>query len=235
MQLIDELSMIYTTSLVVYAMYSFSRPKSIRIKLGVSLISLCTFITLYYHYLQDPRFHEIAYGVLTAVVVFQSMWTMEVTLRPSRRARFRTASTKTSNKQRYEDERDSHILRMMWLLVGSGLTSFLGAFLVWNIDNRACSTLSRWRNAMGLPWGMLLELHGWWHILSGLGAYIYIVWGVWLRQCMSGKQDECELRWPSIFSIPELVKTTPATRRKQEEKKDGTDEDPLNSTTDEAR
>lgn len=224
MQLIDELSMIYTTSLVVYAIYSFSRPRSFRIKLGTFLAFLCTFITLYYHYLQDPRFHEVTYGVLTCIAVFQSMWTMEVTLRPSRRARFRAPSNKSPNKKQHEDERDSHILRMMWLLVGSGLVSFLGAFLVWNLDNLACSTLSRWRNALGLPWGMFLELHGWWHIFSGLGAYMYLVWGVWLRHCMNGRQDEFDLVWPSMFSIPELVKTTGRRQQSPREKKVGNHE-----------
>ena len=28
------------------------------------------------------------------------------------------------------------------------------------------------RHAIGLPFGMLLELHGWWHIFTGIGAYV---------------------------------------------------------------
>lgn len=27
---------------------------------------------------------------------------------------------------------------------------------------------------MGMPWAFILELHGWWHILTGIGAYICI-------------------------------------------------------------
>jgi len=35
----------------------------------------------------------------------------------------------------------------------------------------------------------------------------YIVWGIWLRQCLNGKADEYELVWPSWFgSIPRVVK-----------------------------
>jgi len=30
------------------------------------------------------------------------------------------------------------------------------------LDNMFCGTLRRWRRDIGLPWGILLEGHGWW-------------------------------------------------------------------------
>ncbi len=43
--------------------------------------------------------------------------------------------------------------------------------------------------------------------MTGTGAYFYIVWGIWLRHCLNGKQDEYELKWPSlVFSLPVLVR-----------------------------
>lgn len=43
--------------------------------------------------------------------------------------------------------------------------------------------------------------------MTGLGAYFYIVWGVWLRHCLEGRQDEYELSWPSkLTSIPRIVR-----------------------------
>lgn len=43
--------------------------------------------------------------------------------------------------------------------------------------------------------------------MTGTGAYFYITWGVWLRHCLNGRQDEFELRWPSIFtSLPVVVR-----------------------------
>jgi dihydroceramidase len=83
---------------------------------------------------------------------------------------------------------------------------------------------------VGLPWGVLLEGHGWWHLGTGFGAvsfsrrmraaidsmgfnwlirfsqYCYIVWGIWLRHCLNGRQDEFELVWPRILSVPVVVK-----------------------------
>jgi hypothetical protein len=43
------------------------------------------------------------------------------------------------------------------------------------------------------------------HLLTGLGAYCYIVWGIWLRHCLNGRQDEYQLVWPRLFSLPEIV------------------------------
>jgi dihydroceramidase len=42
--------------------------------------------------------------------------------------------------------------------------------------------------------------------MTGTGAYFYIVWGVWLRHCLNYRQDEYELVWPNIWTMPEVVK-----------------------------
>jgi hypothetical protein len=46
MQLVDELSMIYTACLMCYATFSFSRSRTVRRVLGTSLLSLAIFITV---------------------------------------------------------------------------------------------------------------------------------------------------------------------------------------------
>jgi dihydroceramidase len=104
-----------------------------------------------------------------------------------------------------EDARDAIIVRKMWSLIAVGLSIFLGGFAIWNLDNIYCSKLRSWRHEVGLPWGIFLEGHGWWHLMTGTGAYFYIVWGTWLRHCLNGKQDEYKLVWPRWWSIPEVV------------------------------
>lgn len=42
--------------------------------------------------------------------------------------------------------------------------------------------------------------------MTGLGAYYYITWGIWLRHCLNGRQEEFSLVWPSFFSLPEIVR-----------------------------
>ena len=54
------------------------------------------------------------------------------------------------------------------LLTASGI---FGYFL-WSIDFHLCPYVTSFKRSIGLPWGMLFELHGWWHVFTGIGAYI---------------------------------------------------------------
>ena len=211
MQLVDELSMIYTTCISCYASFTYKRSRVYGLLFALMMVSLAVFITAYYHYLQDPTFHQRAYALLTATVLFRGFYVMEVNLRPGRAVRSAkpifTEGKLSSTERKRIDERDRRILARMWTMVAYGLTVFLGGFAIWSLDNRYCSDLRRWRKELGLPWGILLEGHGWWHILTGTGAYFYITWGIWLRHCLNGKADEYVLVWPRLLtSLPEVVK-----------------------------
>lgn len=59
-----------------------------------------------------------------------------------------------------------------WLLLTrlpQGLSTFLGGFLIWNLDNIYCHTITRWRHQIQLPLAVLLEGHAWWHLMTGIG------------------------------------------------------------------
>lgn len=175
--------MIYTTCLMFWATFSHKRERWIQISIGLGTASLAIFITLYYHYLQDPTFHQNAYALLTIIVLGRSMYVMERDIRPyfrereeehARLLKDRTVSDATREKELARDIRDRWILKQMWTMIALGMTMFLGGFAVWNLDNELCSTLRQWRHEVGLPWGILLEGHGWWHLGTGTGAYFYI-------------------------------------------------------------
>lgn len=55
-----------------------------------------------------------------------------------------------------------------------GLSVFLCGFLIWNLDNIYCGHFRRWRREIGLPWAILLEGHGWWHLMTGLGMDCFL-------------------------------------------------------------
>lgn len=226
MQLVDELSMIYTTCLMCYATFSYSRSRLFSLWLSLGLISLAVFITLYYHYLQDPAFHQNAYAILTAIVLFRAMYVMEGTLKPKVKDGKRMGDEDRVADQR-EAVRDRKILVTMRIMIVVGLGTFLTGFGIWHLDNVHCGSLRRWRREVGLPWGILLEGHGWWyvshqstvdgltdqdrHLMTGTGAYFYITWGIWLRHCLNAKQDEYELIWPRIYYLPEVVRKSKIT------------------------
>jgi dihydroceramidase len=46
--------------------------------------------------------------------------------------------------------------------------------------------------------------------MTGIGAYLYIVWGIWLRHCLNQRQDEYHLQWTHFWNIPEVVRNSGA-------------------------
>ncbi|KAK6865817.1 hypothetical protein PG990_004744 [Apiospora arundinis] len=198
MQLVDELSMIYTTCFMCYATFSYGRTKSVSVMLGVALVGLSYYITERYYRTKDPQFHQDAYGILTAIVVFSNMYIIERQVRPALRERQQKRAPNSAIPSA------DAIVNEMWVMVITGLTIFLGGFLAWNLDNIYCQTITRWRRQIGLPFAMLLEGHAWWHLMTGI-AYYYIMWRVWIHRCLDADEDKYQLRWPSIWRMPEVV------------------------------
>ncbi|KAE9370240.1 alkaline phytoceramidase [Stipitochalara longipes BDJ] len=207
MQLLDELSMIYTTCIMVYALFSHRQSTRACIAIFLALLGLAVFITGYYHYLQDPKFHQNMFALLTIVVTLRSMWLMEFLLRPSRRPKRGVATSVDNAEQARGDRRDEGILKTMWAMYACGLSACAIGFLIWKLDNIFCGTLRRWRRDVGLPWGILLEGHGWWHLFTGVAGYFNLTRLIWLRYCLDGEQDNFELAWPSVLtSVPVVAR-----------------------------
>jgi len=175
MQLLDELSMIYFTCTMFFAVFSFRRAKPVVAVVFVFTVVLAAFITGYYHYLKDPLFHQNMFAIICTVTILTSIYNMERNLRPSWRKASQnnhlqqaqpngdSSPTKSSPaEQKRIDERDTKILMEMWAMVGCGLGTVALGFFLWNMDNVFCGKLRQWRRSIGLPWGILLEGHGWW-------------------------------------------------------------------------
>lgn len=47
-------------------------------------------------------------------------------------------------------------------------------YLLWTVDLEQCAWLRALRLQIGLPWAWLLELHGWWHVLTAVGASMFM-------------------------------------------------------------
>lgn len=189
MQLLDELSMIYCSCVALYAVISpdFS-PRNRNIFLAF-VISLAIFISGYYHFLQDPAFHQTAFAVIVAIVSFKNMYTMETKIRPSRPVTTGSTTPPYSLKKngswtvegeligreelgRSVDDRKRESLRSMWMMVACGLGTIAFGFLVWNLDTIYCSNIRRWRRRVGLPWGIALEGHAWWCVPSLKNVFV---------------------------------------------------------------
>ncbi|KAF5237441.1 hypothetical protein FANTH_10803 [Fusarium anthophilum] len=159
MQLVDELSMIYTTSILCYAIFTHDRSRLFSIFLGIGLVLLSISITAYYHYIQDPRFHQNAFSILFLATVFRSLYTMEAILRPTLREKYANKPQRTSLSDK-EARRDQVIIREMRWIIAVGFITCAAGIAAWKFDNIRCGDLVRWRHQVGLPWGILLEGHG---------------------------------------------------------------------------
>ncbi|KAI0478666.1 ceramidase-domain-containing protein [Xylariaceae sp. FL0804] len=200
MQLVDELAMIYTTCFMCHATFAYGRSGRFSFALGGALVGLAWFITARYYETKDPKFHQDAYTVLTVTVVFSNLWIMERRVRPALKARDETRSPSSTVPK------SSAILSQVYIMVATGLSVFLGGYLIWALDNVYCDTIRVWRHHIQLPWAVVLEGHAWWHLMTGIGAYFYIVWRVWIHRLLAGDEDKYRLYWPSLLSLPQLLR-----------------------------
>lgn len=166
MQLLDELSMIYTTCVMFYATFSHNRSAEGALLILALAVFIAAFITVYYYHIKDPLFHQNAFALLTIIVYYKSLYGMIASLRLSRQAEIRAevgrADVNNATEQARVDQRARNIVKTMYQMIPVGLGSIALSFLIWNLDNAFCPTLRRWRRTVGLPWGILLEGHGWW-------------------------------------------------------------------------
>ena len=65
-----------------------------------------------------------------------------------------------------------------------GRLSIIIEYVLWNLDFALCRTLRTWRQDFGLPYGLLLQFHGWWHIFTAVSGtcYIEMVEGLWREE-----------------------------------------------------
>ncbi|KAJ1651766.1 alkaline ceramidase ydc1 [Dispira simplex] len=51
------------------------------------------------------------------------------------------------------------------------------------------------RRVVGSPWDALLQLHGWWHVLTGLGCYGFLTLTMAMRLYFLDKHRKYEVRY----------------------------------------
>ncbi|KAJ2553315.1 hypothetical protein EV175_002985 [Coemansia sp. RSA 1933] len=146
-QLLDELPMLYVCTVGFYSLVEIEKKTRYGWKLPVTLAAIQTIITLtYMFWLQNPVFHQVVFGITAfGAGLF---------------------AYKRLNDPRVSDEARQLLIRLFKL----GHICMLSGFLVWNLDNMFCERLRSYRSYAGMPLDAVLQLHGWWHILTGYGC-----------------------------------------------------------------
>ncbi|KAJ5216662.1 alkaline phytoceramidase [Penicillium citrinum] len=150
-QMMDDLSMHFTTTPVLHRVLTANsnRRESIIIAMVLSFVLLVLI-----------AFHTITNELIVHSVSFVGTVTI-IGIRTVRLVQSRTLP-------------DSNGRRQIWGMVRFGAVIFNVGYWLWLVDQWACGFLTKAREAIGLPWAFVLELHGWWHICTGIGAYIFI-------------------------------------------------------------
>ncbi|ORZ00597.1 alkaline phytoceramidase [Syncephalastrum racemosum] len=186
MQLLDELPMIYAGCVMVWHIFEVYSIRQYGVLLPIFLVFYSAFVTYSYLIIKNPVYHQVCYGILVFTVVFRSVYLVRT----------------LPNALIYEKKT---MTRLLWI----SASSFGGAFVVWNIDNQFCDPLHNLRAAVGMPLGALSELHGWWHIGTGIGVYYFVVYNQWITQVLSGRKQRYQLVWKGA-----LCYLKPATESK---------------------
>lgn len=160
----DDLSMLIATATVLHRVYTFDKSVTTTIVAGLGITAVMTLFSIWHCWMDEITMHSILFGVMIAIIGLR---------------------TRVVIKRRILDPVvRSEVMRLCtW-----GSIIFVTGFIIWNIDNMACSGLSSLKRGIGMPWSFLLELHGWWHVFTGIGAYIFIALVEYLTSEEAGQE-----------------------------------------------
>jgi len=185
-QLADELPMILVASYTLYLLFDTDPGFSLRtfrsrITLATMLVFNFLFSWSYFKY-RNPVYHQVVFALLMFGLVSRTAFLLNwsnASLRISER-------TKKSISRTYS----------------TGSLSFAFAFLIWNLDNIYCDTITKWKIVIGWPAAFALEGHSWWHVMTAVGTYLMLVGDAYLCVCI--KDDDKKYALAYYCGLPHL-------------------------------
>uniref|UniRef100_H2Y7T3 Alkaline ceramidase n=1 Tax=Ciona savignyi TaxID=51511 RepID=H2Y7T3_CIOSA len=172
MQLLDELPMIYGTCVFLYALHHHATPvKQKSYPYIVSLVSVSVLVTVVYLQWKNPVFHQVCYAALVVFLLYEAILALK----------------------NYPSIKP---------IVLASLCFYLFGFFLWNVDNVFCSNLRKMRSSSDSELvTAATQLHAWWHIFTGYGTYLHIVFSSQAR--LLHLKRECKITklgnfWPYL-------------------------------------
>ncbi|KAL0951605.1 hypothetical protein HGRIS_008283 [Hohenbuehelia grisea] len=183
-QLADELPMIYVASHSLFLLFDdrpgFDTKNRRSIFLIAALVLFDILFTYSYYLYRNPVYHQAVFASVVLLVTIR----VTIIIRSS------------DNTARIPSDKKAVISRLFSL----GVFTFASGFLIWNLDNIFCVTITKWKKAVDWPLAFLLEGHSWWHILTGLGTYLKFVGIQYLTLCI--KDDHRKYDVGRKFGLP---------------------------------
>lgn len=151
MQLFDELPMLWGSLMLVYALVThlyetMERSVMANALLKLSLVAYGVICTFIYLSLKTPILFQVAYGVLVTLMLYYDIAVVR---------------------------RKACSVRIFY----SAIFFYYTGFGLWCVDNFACEWLRGLRTSGALPplLAPITQLHAWWHLCAGYGAYLHIL------------------------------------------------------------
>ncbi|KAI9302961.1 alkaline ceramidase 3-like protein [Cunninghamella echinulata] len=180
MQLLDELPMIYVACIMVWHSIEVYNRKKYGVGLILFLFFYSAFVTYSYIIINNPVFHQVSYAILVISIVYRSTYLVHHL---------------PADLPRYD-----YIQPRLVQLLKLSASGFIVAFLLWNIDNVFCTYLRQFRTMVPYALGSISQLHGWWHNLTSIGCYYFVVYCEWVHQVLDDQNtDQYELVWVAGF------------------------------------
>ncbi|KAL1960951.1 hypothetical protein VTO42DRAFT_4839 [Malbranchea cinnamomea] len=180
LQLVDDLSMLLGAGIMFHYVLTINSGAKARFNLFV-VITLVLSLAVWAHIqLGDSALHQVVFGSMVVTVGVKTFVLM---------------------RQLVSDRAMRSKLRK---LGKAGYLTLIAAYGLWLIDVFACSYLRKLRRVVGLPLAWIFELHGWWHILTAVGVYIYMVIGEYLRPAYRTHVLQPEEGWMDLLRGPGL-------------------------------
>ncbi|KAJ7597453.1 ceramidase [Mycena floridula] len=189
-QLADELPMIYVGTMSLWLLFDrmpgFSL-QSTRSRYQLVILALFNILFTWSYYLsRNPVYHQLVFGALVFGTAFRVTYLLK----------WSDVRARVPDKQRSEIGR----------LFAKGAGLFALGFLVWNLDNIFCDTLTRWKVSIGWPLAFLLEGHSWWHILTATGTFLMSV--AIQRDTLCIKDDHRNFTLVDTYGFPHIKRVT---------------------------
>lgn len=148
-QLADELSMLVLATAILHRLYTVGQSPLVGRIFTVLLLSCTLCLAVAYVKSGDVMYHVTIFGAQLTCIWPRTLYLIFSFEGAERRARHLRQFAKA----------------IIALAVG---------YALWHIDLEFCEALRSIRLALGIPLSFLLEFHGWWHVLTALGAIKYI-------------------------------------------------------------
>lgn len=178
----DELSMHVAIGTVLHQVFTFQQPRERQRLVRIVLLSILLPFYIYHCLADEFAVHVLLFLGMVLTVV---------------------GKTSQLVKQRIKDAGKRRRLSAL-----TSLATFcaFAAYALWNVDVHLCSSLTQVKRRWGYPWGVLLELHGWWHVLTAGASYTFLaVIEVLTTAGEEGLEGRGGFAWPAGEVLEELA------------------------------